>query len=308
MMAYHACLSMKILLFGSSGNLGRAIQNTFSVNKNITLISSTREMADFTRLDTLEKTLQKANADIIINAAAYTHVDKAESEADLAYQVNATAPELIAQWCKKHSSYFIHYSTDYVFDGSKAAPYLESDKSNPLGVYGKSKALGDELIQAANPGHLILRISWAYSPERHNFFTTMMRLFESQETLKVVNDQWGAPTASHHIAQATSQVITQRAKTPIPQLLNFTNTGAATWYEFAQAIFELRQQANIPTVTKEILPISSHAYNAAAKRPENSRLNTDKFFNSINLVPRTWQQGLKDCFSLWKSQKQTEKS
>lgn len=238
----------------------------------------------------------------VINAAAYTQVDKAESEREQAFRINAEAVSNIAQLCVAAGVPLVHYSTDYVFNGSGSTPWKETDATGPLNVYGASKREGEIAIEQAGGTYLVFRTSWVYDAWGKNFFNTMVRLFGEKETLKVVNDQVGAPTYALHLAQASLTVLQKAlAMEKFPSgIYHVCNSGETSWHGFAQAIFALarmRDSSEGSTLTcKQLVPIPSSEYPTPARRPLNSRLDCTKVRNTFGIALPHWEEGLKECF------------
>lgn len=233
--------------------------------------------------------------DLIVNAAAYTAVDKAESEPDLARAVNAAAPGVLAEEAARLGALLVHYSTDYVFDGAKDGPYAEDDPTGPLGVYGATKLEGEERIRAAGCRHLIFRTSWVYGARGKNFLLTMLRLAREREELKVVDDQHGAPTWSRAIAEASAQALAVSFRHPAPESLwgtyHLTCAGRTTWHGFTRAILDA---ARLPK-TPKLEPIPTSAYPLPARRPANSVLSNAKLAAAFGLALPDWQEALGLC-------------
>ena len=230
----------KILVFGRVGQVGWELRHKLACLGEVTAIDFPE--IDFSRSDSIRTTVRAAEPTVIINAAAYTAVDKAESDPDLAMAINGTAPGVIAEEAKRLGSIMVHYSTDYVFDGTKLSPYAETDLPNPMNVYGKTKLAGDEAIQAIGGDYLILRTSWVYGARGSNFLLTMLRLAKERAELQIVDDQIGAPTSSECIAQATANILAQLL-TPAGRgldgrsgIYNLTTTGETSWFGFAKAL------------------------------------------------------------------------
>jgi dTDP-4-dehydrorhamnose reductase len=290
----------KILLTGVNGQVGHALQAILANQFNVTALA--REHLDLTHPDEIRRTVSEVNPDIIINPAAYTAVDKAESEPELAYAINATAPQVIAEEAKKINAALIHFSTDYVYDGNKPTPYLESDKVNPISVYGKSKLAGEDAIRNVGLPHLILRTSWVYSDHGKNFLKTILRLGAERDSLRVVSDQYGAPTSAHSIATGVLELLGTWDVKMAEQVgvYHFTNQGTASWYEFACQIVsdyeDLSSHNGLPKLQvnpENITPITTSEYPTPAARPINSRLDNTKLKNIFNVSLPLWQDALK---------------
>ena len=284
----------KILIFGKNGQIGFELCRSLSYLGNLTALGSAEcDIADPHRII---DTLDHFKPDIIVNAAAYTAVDRAESERELAFKINADAPWIMAEWASKYKALMVHFSTDYVFDGTKETPYTEEDKPAPLNVYGESKLAGDINIQNSGCDHFIFRTSWVYGTRGKNFYLTMKRLLLEKEEIRVVNDQYGAPTRCRTIADVTALVLMQYISNPEMQkkeifgIYNLTNSGKTTWYGFAKAIREQMQYCDKNQRLANILPISSDEYPLPAKRPKNSVLSCEKLENTFMIKILDWRE------------------
>ena len=292
---------MKILLTGANGQVGWELTRTLLPLGEV--FAPNRLQADLSDLDGLRRTVQRIKPDVIINAAAYTAVDKAESEQDLAFLINAEAPGVLAEEAQKNGTLLIHYSTDYVFDGTKNQTYTEDDTTNPLNVYGLSKLAGEKAIQTSGADHLILRTTWVYAARGHNFLKSILRLAAEREELKIVADQIGAPTWARLIAETTAHVLRQSMLERLEgdfhsDLYNLTSTGETSWYGFAQAIIEFaREQSNQPLKNRVINPIPTSDYPLPAKRPANSRLSTARLEQHFGLAMPPWETAMKICMA-----------
>lgn len=287
----------RILLTGKSGQVGWELQRTLSTLGQVTAVGSGE--LNLTDAQGIRDLLRHLKPDVIVNAAAYTAVDKAESEPDLAMAVNAIAPGVMAEEAKRLGALLVHYSTDYVFDGGKSEPYVESDPTGPLNVYGAGKLAAEQAISRSGANHLILRTSWVYGARGKNFLLTMRRLGLERDELGVVNDQFGAPTWSRAIAECTAQILAQLvtpdADADLPAKLSgiyhLTAQGRTTWHGFVEeAIAQglLADRNKLPTVK----PIETSAYPTPAKRPVNSLMSNDKLFEHFGLRLPPWQQSL----------------
>lgn len=273
---------MRILLTGSQGQVGWELQRTLAPQGEV--IACDRSQLDLADANRIAEVVRAARPNIIVNAAAYTAVDKAESEPGLAHTVNARAPALLAEEAKKLGALLVHYTTDYVFDGSKSGPYTEDDTPNPLGVYGRTKLEGERAIQSAGCRHLILRTSWVYGPRGKNFLLTMLRLAKERDELRVVDDQVGAPTTAAMIAEATSIILSARAEAD--GLYHMSASGHVSWCGFARAIL---RGAGLNT---RVTAIPSSEYPTPAKRPVNSVLDNAKLQRELGLRLPEWENGL----------------
>ncbi|MCC5605757.1 dTDP-4-dehydrorhamnose reductase [Nostoc sp. CHAB 5834] len=284
-------MTKSILLIGSNGQVGKELQQILPYYGN--LISVERPTVDLAQPDTLRNVIRSKQPQIIINAAAYTAVDKAESEPELASAINAIAPLIIAQESQKLGSFLIHISTDYIFDGNKYQPYQETDTANPLSIYGKTKLAGEEAIRQTCAHHLILRTAWVYGTfGKSNFVKTMLRLGAERQEIRVVADQIGSPTWAQDIATVIAQIIPQL--TPeISGSYHYTNSGVASWYDFAVAIFEEAQQLGFPLKVERIVPITTAEYPTSARRPAYSVLACGKISAILETHPPHWRQRLR---------------
>lgn len=282
---------MKILISGNTGQVARELQMALGKHE---LLSLDREAFDLSRPETLRETILRERPALVINAAAYTAVDQAEQERELAFTVNAEAPGVMADACFELDIPLIHYSTDYVFDGSKATPYREADTPHPLSVYGASKAAGEQALRISGCDHLILRTSWVYSQHGRNFLLTMQRLLQEREELSVVDDQIGAPTWAGSIASATAELIDkwqqgrQRWGT-----YHLTCQGETSWFGFASAIAEHLRAAGKPCA--RLRPIPSSEYPTPAQRPLNSRLDGARLAEEWQIRLPDWRAALDAC-------------
>jgi len=288
----------KILLTGSRGQVGWELARSLSTLGEVVALDSSQ--LDLTDVAAIRRTVAEIRPRIIVNPAAHTAVDKAEGESERAYALNATAPGVLAEEAEKLSALLVHYSTDYVFDGSGEQARVETDAAGPLNVYGSSKLAGEQAIQAQCRRHLIFRTSWVYGARGANFLLTMRRLMRERPELKIVADQIGAPTWCRGIADATAQVLAQvsspfaGADKPEPWgVYHMTNGGETSWHGFAQAILDL----DVPESPARLLPIPSSEYPTPAKRPLNSRLNNDKLQRVFGVHLPDWQVALRLCMA-----------
>lgn len=280
---------MKILVTGKNGQVGHALLTSLADLGEI--IALDRAQLDLADLDAIRQTVRAVSPDLIINAAAYTAVDQAETESALAMRINGDAPGVLAEEAKKIGAALIHYSTDYVFDGSKVGAWMEDDMPAPLSVYGRSKLAGEQAIAATGVAHLILRTSWVYGLQGKNFLLTMLRLAQTRPELSIVNDQFGAPTWSRTIADVTAQIVRQHTKiNEHSGVFHMSAGGCTSWYGFAQKIF-----AHPSIQDKPLLhPIPTADYPLPARRPQNSALNTTKFQQIFCSLPQ-WDEALAHC-------------
>ena len=281
-----------IWLIGNKGMLGTEVEALLK-EKEWAYIASDQEI-DITNLDELRIFSAVKPISWIINCAAYTSVDKAEDEPDLAFKINATGPRNIAEIAKNKGAKLIHISTDYVFDGTKAGPYLETDTPNPLGVYGKSKYRGEVNITETLKEYFIVRTSWLYGQHGNNFVYTMLRLFKERDEVRVVGDQFGSPTYAPDLAAAILDMV--RLNSDAYSVYHFTNAGKISWHDFACEIYHMAQKKKL--LAKEVLiqKIATEDYRTKAQRPQNSYLSKEKIQDAFNIIVRTWQEGLQDFF------------
>ena len=288
---------MNILLFGKGGQVGWELQRSLSVLGTVTALDfdSTEHCGDFSNTAGVVDTVRALRPDVIVNAAAHTAVDKAESEPDFARALNATTPGAIAQEAARLGAWLVHYSTDYVFDGSGSRPWVEEDAPAPLSVYGRTKLEGEQLIAQAGALHLILRTSWVYGARGGNFAKTMLRLAQERERLTVIDDQWGAPTGADLLADVTSHAIRHLAQRPEDAgLYHCVAAGETNWNQYAKYVLAQAQKAQIATkiIAKEVAPVPTSAFPTPAVRPHNSRLSTHKLQSTFGLQMPHWQQGV----------------
>ncbi|MEI2745414.1 MAG: dTDP-4-dehydrorhamnose reductase [Ottowia sp.] len=289
---------MKILLLGKNGQLGWELQRSLAPLGE--LVALDRQGApglcgDLGEPDGLAATVRALRPDVIVNAAAYTAVDRAESEPDLARRINAHAPAVLAREAAACGALLVHYSTDYVFHGHGQRPWAEDDPTGPLNVYGQTKLAGEQAIVQAGCRHLILRTSWVYAARGGNFARTMLRLARQQPRLTVIDDQWGAPTGAELIADVSAHAIVQlRARPDKAGIYHLAAAGETNWFSYAKHVLAQAQsaQAAIEYAVKDILPIPSSAYPVAATRPHNSRLDTRKLRTAFDLHLPPWQAGV----------------
>ncbi|PWE40463.1 dTDP-4-dehydrorhamnose reductase [Pseudomonas prosekii] len=286
---------MKILINGQHGQVSQELQRHLSHLGELVVLG--REQLDLAQPEQIRQQVQRIRPDLIINAAAHTAVDQAESEPQLAFAINASAPGILAEQALELGVPLIHYSTDYVFDGSKPAPYTEDDAPNPLGVYGKSKLAGEQAISAVQGQHLILRTSWVYSTHGRNFLLTMQRLLQEKPEMRIVADQIGAPTWAGTIARSTLALIErwQAGNAGAWGTYHLTAQGETSWFGFAQAIGEALREQGKPCAN--LLPIPSSDYPTPAARPLNSRLDCSRLQREWGVSQADWQTALRECLA-----------
>ena len=288
---------MKILILGSQGQLGRCLYDQFS-QTGYDLIYHSRADTDIANVTETSANLIALNPDIVVNAAAYTAVDLAETHESLAYQVNHFAVDNLASQCEKIGSFLIHVSTDYVFEGTASRPYNEQDKTNPQSVYGASKLAGEIAIQRTDCRFLIIRTSWVFSEYGKNFFKTMLRLGAERETLSIVGDQIGCPTYAQDIASLIVDFIPQIEKGRVESgVYHFCGNTACSWYQFAKEIFVQADQLGYRT-PKQIQAIATKDYPTPAKRPEYSVFDCTKIENTFNISRSNWRFGIDRVLSV----------
>ena len=288
---------MNILLLGKGGQVGWELQRSLAPLGHLTALDydSTEHCGDFSNLQGLADTVRVVRPDVIVNAAAHTAVDKAESEPALARTLNALAPGVLAQEATKLGAWLVHYSTDYVFDGSGSRPWTETDTPAPLNVYGQTKREGEQLVAMHCPKHLILRTSWVYAARGGNFAKTMLRLAQERERLTVIDDQFGAPTGAELLADVTAHAIRHVQQHPENAgLYHLVAGGETSWFEYAKYVLTQAQivQRAIKIKATEVAPVPTSAFPTPAKRPLNSRLNTAKLQATFGLTLPPWQQGV----------------
>lgn len=294
----------KILITGKNGQVGFELQRSLSVLGEIVAVDVAD--CDLSNPEAIRTLVREVQPDIIVHPAAYTAVDKAESETDLAQTINATAPGVLAEEAAKLGALIVHYSTDYVFDGTKDGIYTEDDTPNPQSVYGKTKLAGEAAVAAANPKHVILRTSWVFGAHGANFLKTMLRLAKERDALKIVADQFGAPTSAALLADVTAQIVAQylRAadKAAFPfGLYHLVSQGETSWHGYAHTVVEAARRYGWQLNVRDIAPIPTSAYPLPAPRPANSRLSTAKLQQTFGLTLPTWQAQVEQVLTLLKS-------
>jgi dTDP-4-dehydrorhamnose reductase len=289
--------NMKILLLGKNGQVGWELQRALvSLGEVVALDRSCRAdglCGDLSKLESLAHVIRTVKPDVIVNAAAYTKVDKAETDREEAMLINASAVDVIAQEAKKLDALFVHYSTDYVFDGSGESPWVETDQAAPLNYYGASKLAGEQYIASSGCKALILRTSWVYGARGNNFASTMLRLAAEKESLQIISDQIGVPTGADLLADAVVQMIPMTITNPeLCGLYHLSALGETSWYEYAQFVIDNARSEGVSLRVSAIDAIKTSQYPTAATRPRNSRLNTDKISNAFGLCLPDWEDGV----------------
>lgn len=308
-----------ILLIGRSGQIGRELSK--SLPRLGEVISLDRQQLDLTNTEEIRGAIRTFRPNLIVNAAGYTAVDRAESEPELARMINAVAPGVMAKEAKEIGACLVHYSTDYVFDGSESTPYDESDPPNPLNVYGKTKLEGEQAIRQSGVAHLIFRTAWVYATEGHNFLLTILRLATQREELRIVRDQIGTPTWSAEIALGTAWVLKtiysrNEGGPSLPEvsgIYHLTARGETTWFDFAEAILdEARTVApstpwlaaatnHLPLIARRVVPIRSHEYLTPARRPAYSILSNARLLRTFSVQLPDWRKQLHSAFHAFRS-------
>ncbi len=284
---------VRIVVTGRKGQVARALEERNVARDDVELVHAARPDFDMAMPEGLAEKIAALAPDIVVNAAAYTAVDQAESEPDLAMTINATAAGEVARGAHMAGAPVIQISTDYVFDGTLGRPYRETDPVAPLGVYGRSKLAGEQAVAEANPDHIVMRTSWVYSPFGNNFVQTMLRLAETKDEIGVVSDQIGNPTSAYVIADgilAVAKQLTAQNAGDVSGLYHLAGAGSASWFDFAQAAFSFAAEAGAKT--PRVRAISTADYPTVARRPADSRLNTALFETTFGYSPQEWRQSL----------------
>jgi dTDP-4-dehydrorhamnose reductase len=304
-----------ILLIGTNGQVGRELNRMLPRIGEVTALD--RKRLDLTQPPEIRRAIRTFHPAFIVNAAAYTAVDKAESEGSVARAINAEAPSVMAEECKKIGASLIHYSTDYVFDGSKTTPYDEDDPTNPQNVYGRTKLEGEQAIQASGATHLIFRTAWVYATQGKNFLLTILRLATQREELRIVHDQIGAPTLSSEIAGATTKILAQICDTEggpfsmadVSGIYHMTAGGVTTWFDFTNAILEESAKIaaaipwftaatnNLPLIVRRVIPIAASEYPTPARRPTYSVLSNARLNRTFSVQLPDWRKQLHSVFA-----------
>lgn len=287
---------MKILLTGCAGQLGRELKRSLACLGEV--VACDRQRLDLAGADALRTAVRAMAPTAIVNAAAYTAVDQAEAEPDVADAINGLAPGILAEEAQRLGALLVHYSSDYVFDGSKATAYTENDSPAPLSAYGRSKLAGEQAIAASGARHLIFRTSWVYGLHGANFMKTMLRLGRERDELRVVGDQVGAPTWTRHLADVTALILARRDLPDLPNgLYHLAAAGETSWHGYAEAIFAEAQRAGLVEKSPVVHRIASADYPLPAPRPANSRLDCSRFTRDFGLALPDWRTGLADCLA-----------
>lgn len=292
----------RILLTGIGGQVGWELRRTLQPLGEV--VACDRRMLDLADPDSIRGVLRDIRPALIVNPAAYTAVDKAESEAELAQAINGSAPGILAEEAKRLDALLVHYSTDYVFDGTKTAPYAEDDPTAPLGAYGRGKLAGEAAIRAAGCRHLIFRTCWVYGARGHNFLRTMLRLAREREALRVVDDQHGAPTWSRMIAETTTLALALARRDGQQGTYHLAAAGATSWHGFASAIVAAACARGILDRATPVRRIASADFPTPARRPANSRLACTRLREDFGLQLPDWESQLQLCLDAWKESSQ----
>jgi dTDP-4-dehydrorhamnose reductase len=289
---------MKILLFGANGQVGWELRRSLAPLGELVALGSAGEeglAGDFRDPAAVAATVERVRPGVVVNAAAYTAVDKAESEPEIARAVNALAPEAIARAAQSVGAPVVHYSTDYVFDGSGSRPWREDDPTGPLGVYGRTKLEGEQRIAGAQPQHLILRTSWVYAARGGNFAKTMLRLARERERLTVIDDQFGAPTGAELLADVTAHAIRALLREPaLAGTYHVAADGETSWNGYARFVLgqALQRGEALKAAPADVTPVTTSAFPTAARRPHNSRLDTTRLRKAFGLTLPPWERGV----------------
>jgi len=288
---------MKILLFGKNGQVGWELQRSLAVLGELTSLSRNSEnyCGDLANLEGIAETIRSVKPDVIVNAAAYTAVDKAESEEGIAKTINESALQVMAKEAKSLDALLVHYSTDYVFNGEGTTPWQETDKTESLNIYGQTKLAGEKAIQDSKCKHLIFRTSWVYGARGNNFAKTMLRLAKERDVLSVIDDQFGAPTSAELIADVTAHAIRSfENNSKVSGLYHLVASGETTWHGYAKFVIDhaIKAEQEIKIKLEEVLPVKTTAFPTPAQRPRNSRMNTSKLQMTFNVKLPEWQTGV----------------
>lgn len=287
---------MNILLFGKTGQVGWELQRSLAPLGNVIALDvhSTDYCGDFSNPQGVAETVRRIRPDVIVNAAAHTAVDKAETEIEFAQLLNATSVEAIAKAAAEVGAWVVHYSTDYVFPGTGTTAWRETDETAPLNVYGETKLAGEKALQQNCPKHLVFRTSWVYAGKGNNFAKTMLRLAKDRAEMSVINDQYGAPTGAELLADCTAHAIRVALNKPdVAGIYHLVAGGTTTWYDYASLVFAEARNAGIDLALTDLKAVPTSAYPTPARRPGNSRLNTEKFQRNFGLVLPQWENGVK---------------
>ncbi|CAH6921571.1 dTDP-4-dehydrorhamnose reductase [Vibrio chagasii] len=286
---------MRVLITGCHGQVGSCLTEQLANNENVTVLALDRQRLDITNQDAVNAVVTEFRPSVIINAAAHTAVDKAEEEVALSYAINRDGPKYLAQAAQTIGAAILHISTDYVFEGNKVGDYIETDTTNPQGVYGESKLAGEIAVAQSCEKHIILRTAWVFGENGNNFVKTMLRLAENRDTLSVVGDQFGGPTYAGDIANTLVQIAKRinQGDTVDYGVYHYSGLPHVSWFEFADAIFDVAIEQHFLTKKPDLISISSVQYPTPAKRPNNSRLSTEKISRVFAIEASDWVSNLK---------------
>ncbi|HEX5491063.1 MAG TPA: dTDP-4-dehydrorhamnose reductase [Candidatus Udaeobacter sp.] len=290
---------MKIVIVGSAGRLGTMLMRDYQ--KKHEVVGFNRPELDLADCDAIRKKLGAINFDVLINAAAFTNVDACETERDRAFLINCEAPGVLAEICNDRDAKLIHFSTDYVFDGDKHAPYTEKDQANPISVYGESKLAGEQNVLAAGSDHLVLRVSWVFGPDRPSFIDAMIKRAQQEEKIDAISDKISTPTYTYDVAAMLPQFFDRVAEGGI---LHFANAGKCSWQEYAQWALDCCRDAGVPLKARTVGALKlSDMTNWAARRPVYSVLSTGKYTELTGAAPRAWREAVVDYITRFYSKK-----
>ena len=290
---------MKIVILGAGGRLGAALMH--ECREKYDLAGFDHAQLDLTNLDDVGAKLRGMNFDVLINAAAFTNVDACETERDRAFLINAEAPGILAEICNEKDARLIHFSTDYVFDGEKRAPYTENDQANPISAYGESKLAGEKFVLAAGDRHLVVRVSWVFGPDRPSFVDAMIKRAQKEEKVDAISDKFSTPTYTHDIARMLPQFFERDVAGGI---LHFANAGKCSWQEYAQWALDCCRDAGIPLKGTTVGALQlSEMTNWVARRPVYSVLSTAKYTELTGTAPRAWREAVSDYITRFYSKK-----
>ena len=287
---------IRVLVTGAGGQVGAEVARGLAGRAEV--IAHQRSTLDLARPGDIAARIREARPDVIVNAAAYTAVDRAESEEAIALAVNGVAPGIIAEEAKRLGALLVHFSTDYVFDGTAMRPYVEDDAVNPLSAYGRTKLAGERAVAASGCAYVTLRTSWVYGPHGKNFMLTMLRLAATHRELRVVNDQRGAPTSSTQLARAVRAILARGdSAREASGLYHASADGETTWFEFAREIFAIRARSDSAFVAPRVVPITTAEYPLPARRPAYSVLSNEKLGRALGVRIPAWREGLQEALS-----------
>ncbi|HJW38449.1 MAG TPA: dTDP-4-dehydrorhamnose reductase [Candidatus Udaeobacter sp.] len=290
---------MKLLVFGSAGRLGAALMREYQGKYDVAGFNHAE--LDLSNFDKIREKLGETDFDVLINAAAFTNVDLCETQPDQAFRVNAEAPRVLAEICSEKNAKLIHFSTDYVFDGEKRAPYTEEDEANPISIYGESKLAGEKNVLAGHNAHLVLRVSWVFGPDRPSFIDGMIKRAQENEKVDAIADKFSTPTYTHDIAQMLPQFFDGDGEGGI---LHFANAGKCSWQEYAQWALDCCREFGLPMKAKTVGPLKLNDMQAwVARRPVYSVLSTAKYTQLTGAPPRTWREAVADYITRFYSKK-----